>query len=542
MKNIFEITGTDKREELLQAIRDDEPFISQALGGKDIEKFDDEHGFVLLEKEKSYLPTNLALLRTKAAIEVYSLLGRCSLRTAYYTCRQKPEFAKYFEGTKNFNTVWLDTVSRQLEILCDIDRDILTFGTPGGVFFFPYSRQFGSKKAMIALSEDLATMHLKDSEIKHCMNILINEKMANALELINDKTEFLKLSNMACTTRGGRPNKAILKLVNRFATQKNVLLWCDADVWGEDMREVIRRGSKNLRHTTLSQTSSRAFDVGLFPSVAEALDVPVDIDEKRPMSGDEKTGSRKMVEHLKNGGLNILDLQTFYNDKTFEIEGLHATFVNDQNRPIGTQLYLTEYLRIMNLKCKPEPPIDDEKLRNDLANELTIQLEQQLRESLNEQINLDVDINIFNDLIIAFREQKINEIMLQNKNTITQILETVSMEELRNRINNWYVHHMKSEIYNLSDIVNEMIKEIKIDIKNNFENLQNEIDMLIKKVSENIQDELLTTEITASMQLKEFKKVETVINYYDAILKKLGASPKDALKIRNALQKRLNIK
>lgn len=541
MKNIFKITGTDKREELLQALKDDTPFVSQAMGGRDIEAFDDKYGFVLLEKEKNYLPTNLAVLRIKAAIEVYSLLGRSSLRTGYYTCRQKPEFAQYFEGTKNFNTVWLDTVSKQLEILCDIDRDVLTFGTPDGVIFYPHSRKFGSKETMISLSEDIATTHLKDDEIAHCMNILVDEKMSNALELINDKHDFLRMLNMMCATRGGRFNRSILKLINRFDDQKNVLLWTDGDTFGCDIRGVAVRGSKNLRHQTLTQTSKSAFDIGLFPSVAETLNVPVDIDEKRPMSGDEKTGSRKLVEHLKNAGLHPDDLQTFYNDHTYEIEGLHTKFTDKSGKPIGTQIYLTEYLRLMQLDCKPQGPKNDDELRLEVFDALQQIITKEIQAQFKDQIQLFVDTNAINNAIEEFIRQKIDESLLQKNTEMHQIIDNISANDIRDKINNWYVGHPLREIYDITEIAKEIVGNVLIDTDIDFSELQSKIDIAIAEFGLITKAELNDAEVNAQIQIDEFEKVENVIDYYDHVLRRLGAKKEDVLTIRQALQKRLNI-
>ena len=539
MTEIFEITGADRREELLQAVKNDTPFTTQAPGGKDIEAFEKKYGFVLLRRNKTYPPTNKSLLRVNAVLAIYGLLGRSSLRTGYYTCRQKPEYAQYFEDTGNFNGTWLDTVSRHLEIFCDIDRDVLTFGTPDGVIYYPYSRRYGSEETMIALSEDIATEYLKDDEIKHCMNILINEKMANALELIGDKHDFLKMLNMVCATRGGRFNRAILKLIHRFDDQKNVLLWTDGDVYGVDIRAVAFRGSKNLRHATLGQTSQHAFDAGLFPSVAEMLNVPVDIDEKKPMSGDPKTGARKMVEHLKNAGLHSMDLQTFYNDKTYEIEGLHAKFTDNKGKPIGTQIYLVEYLRHMGLNAKPQPPEDDAELKTELYTSLSKLAESDIRRQLQDQIALTINTNPLDETLDDFRELKLAEIIGDQNLKIEEIIDSLSADEIRKKINDWYVRHPVREMYDMMDIANEMIDDIQIDIELDFTELQDRLDNTIIDLARIAQAELNDATVDSSIQLQEFEKVKVVKDYYDMVLKRLGASKKDVLKIREALQKRL---
>lgn len=539
MTEIFEITGADRREELLQAIKNDAPFTTQAPGGKDIEAFEKKYGFVLLRKNRTYPPTNKSLLRVNAVLNIYGLLGRSSLRTGYYTCRQKPEYAQYFEDTGNFNGTWLDTVSRHLEIFCDIDRDMLTFGTPDGVIYYPYSRRYGSTETMIALSEDIATEYLKDDEIKYCMNILINEKMANALELIGDNHDFLKMLNMVCATRGGRFNRAILKLIHRFDDQKNVLLWTDADVFGCDIRAVAFRGSKNLRHATLSQTSRHAFDVGLFPSVAEMLDVPVDIDEKKPMSGDPKTGARKMVEHLKNAGLHPMDLQTFYNDKTFEIEGLHAKFTDKKGKPIGTQIYLVEYLRHMGLNAKPQPPKDDAELKTELYNSLCDLTEDRIHDQVQDQINLTINTKPLDDTLDGFRDLTVADIGGEQCCRIEELLDTLPADEIRKKIADWYVRHPVREMYDMMDIAKEMLTDVQIEVELDFTELQTEIDDAVIEVAAKVQSKLNHVTVDNSVQLQEFEKVEVVKDYYDMVLKRLGASKKDVLKIREALQRRL---
>lgn len=539
MTEIFEITGADRREELLQALKDDEPFTTQATGGKDIETFEKKYGFVLLRKDKTYPPTNKSLLRVNAVLNIYGLLGRSSLRTGYYTCRQKPEYAQYFEDTGNFNGTWLDTVSRHLEIFCDIDRDVLTFGTPDGVIFYPYSRRYGSEETMIALSEDIATEYLKDDDIKYCMNILINEKMANALELIGDNHDFLKMLNMVCATRGGRFNRAILKLIHRFDEQKNVLLWTDADVFGCDIRAVAFRGSKNLRHATLSQTSRHAFDVGLFPSVAEMLNVPVDIDEKKPMSGDPKTGARKMVEHLKNAGLNPMDLQTFYNDKTYEIEGLHAKFTDKKGKPIGTQIYLVEYLRHMGLNAKPQPPEDNDELKTELYNSLCDLTEDRVRAQVQDQINLAINTKPLDEVLDEFRDRTVDEIGSQQCRKINELIDLLPADEIRKKITDWYVRHPVREMYDMMDIAKEMLVDVQIDVTLDLTELQNRIDDTINDIAVIAHAQLNDATVDSSVQLQEFEKIEVVKDYYDMVLRRLGASKDDVLKIREALQRRL---
>ena len=79
MARIFGVRGTDKRSELIASVRSNDLFVSQKPSGKDVEYFNPDVGFILLEKE-GYLNTNKAYVQRAAACAELSLGPKLELR------------------------------------------------------------------------------------------------------------------------------------------------------------------------------------------------------------------------------------------------------------------------------------------------------------------------------------------------------------------------------------------------------------------------------------------------------------------------------
>ena len=83
--------------------------------------------------------------------------------------------------------------------------------------------------------------------------------------------------------------------------------------------------------------------------------------------------------------------------------------------------------------------------------------------------------------------------------------------------------------------------QIKSAQKVDFSELQNKIDAAIAEFGLITKAELNDAEVNTQVQIDEFEKAEKVMDYYDLVLKRLGAKKEDVLAIRQALKRRLNV-
>lgn len=662
-KNVFNLEDeTDRTREFLTRINSGSEFVGQRIGGDSIEIFDPTRGYLLLRDTMVYGPDNTIAKRVKSVIEIYEKLGRCSLRTGYYVCRNSPEYAQNFPNSKNLNAAWMNSVSIHLETICGIDREKYTFGTPDGVAYLPHHKEFSDRKRLVSLSEELVNTILCDDDFKYVQSLMTNEKMSNTLELIHDKDDFLKMINMAIVTRGGRYNRAILKLIHRFAPTVPTLLFSDGDAYGAlrgetiiettsghkemkdveigdtlktwdhreqkfvettvtdiksklideddlitiyferdygdtvflcgtrdhpvfsiedgwvhledleigdeildarmatqngvapgsarvckivkcvvkarncesvrvydiecrpyhhyfteggllthncDLRQAPIRGSKHSRHATPTLTSEFAINAGLFPSVAQELKLPKDVDAKL-VSNNAR--ALKMVEHLERSGEDPRDIKALREDFQAELDGLHANFTSIRGRPIGTQLYIIELMRLLGIKCKPECKNPKTEFKDAVL------------KYIKDNVETELDRQIFATIrkYLSEEKQKLTE----------QILKTIDLsesgeiseQEILDYVDHYYETHMTQPTYNLRGLAKETV-DFKIEAVADLESIREAIRQLKIQIKKRI----------------GFKKPKThkKRDYFDLVIKKIGGKMKDALRIRKALTRRL---
>lgn len=345
---VFHITGTDRRQELLAA---KDKITAQALGGKDIDYFSPETGFVLLQKTRQYSTDAMPLTRVLALCKLMNDNLPMGLRDGYYTIRQTPALTVPFKGVKDIYSAYLHSIN-DMEVIANVERNVFFEGKfPKGIIYYPYNSTYGNTDKFIGFTENIARSVLKDEDITHACNIVAIEKGAATVPLAEGK--FSRLTNSLLVTTGGFYTRGVSQLIQRFMENKNVWLWTDGDVWGVYMREVIRLGSMASRHLDDKIRSPNVINAGLKPSIARELGLPNDTEEKRPL---EKPEARERIELLKMIGFPKEDIKVFEENYTFELEALKTAFRDKSGkRQIGQELYLTKLMELMDKEVKPIP-------------------------------------------------------------------------------------------------------------------------------------------------------------------------------------------
>ena len=239
---IWEVTRTDKRKELIGAVTSGIPFVGQQLTGEDVEYFDPDTGFVLLRKDISHSP-HQAYIKRAAACAKLSLGVSLELREFYYTIRQTPELGQTFASIKpeGIYSAVLDSIN-DLEILADVDRANFTMGNLSkGFIFDAHSWSYNDPEKKVGFTETIAMRVLSEWEIMKTQNIIVVEKNSAATRLV--ELGLSELTNSMIVTVGGNFNRAIWSLIERFRDKKNIICLCDADVYGDTCRGIFKYGT-----------------------------------------------------------------------------------------------------------------------------------------------------------------------------------------------------------------------------------------------------------------------------------------------------------
>lgn len=527
MSEIFRIRNMDKRDEFERAFETGEKFSTQKWGGKDVEYFSPRTGFVLLRKNWG-LKLNTKKTGAVYAVSKMSRGPRMTLRELYYTLRQTPKYHEYF-NPKSFYADVMDAVN-DFEIVCDLDRSTFVQGQPKGIFFYPHSWDYGNADKLIALSEDLVTKTVYEWDVQHAMNVLAIEKMAIAAGLT--KSKFPKLINAIIATTGGQFDRATRKMMDRWQHKKNVMAFCDGDVWGVYMVQTCHIGSKASRH--LDDKMRDVLDSGLYPSVARDCGCPEDIDEKKPMASEP---SRKRVELLEFIEYSDIDLDVFREDNlTYELEALNTKYRDPEGNPIGAQIYITELLRTLELPCKPQPTDDDEELLRRFRREAKDELRREISEEVASESPEEDLAEIIREKISEVREKIVEEIYDMYLNELEEKIEDVTADQIRDKIAEQYQKNPEREVFSIREVAQELKTKAEVEVRWKPEELK---DRITDTVDEYV-GELGTEIYEEDIELQELPEAEELRPFYDVVLEKIGAKPEDAEQVREALEARLS--
>lgn len=515
-----------------------EDFVGQQIGGSDVEIFDPNRGFILC-KQSEVLNPDLPRAQRAFAVAKLSMGPPLELREFYYTLRGKPDLVKSFAGTKNIYAGVLEAI-KMAEIICDINRDVFTVGNiPKGFIHYGHNSAYGNPEKPQGFTENLARTVLQDYDVASAVNIIHMEKMAAATRLVS--SGFSQLTNSIITTTGGNFTRGVYVLTKRFRDEKNMMFFCDGDAFGNDMLRSLEYGTMASRHLTPEQafpsrTYPHIFIAGLFPSVAESLNIPNDVEQKRPMSNPNV---KRRVDFLKRYGLeDDKDMSTWERNKTYELEALSTSFRNTKDEPVGLAVYMLEFMRYNNIPCKPAPTDDDEDLKEEwkdaVGNSVDYALRwhaqhdspaSQLREVVNTAISGVVDTIV---------EELKNEVLPQFEE---EVIEGATPESIRSNLMMQYQGDPRREKYSLADLADET-HEIDVRVNWNAEEL-------IKRVKDTVAQYIQELKTKGELYKHDVNvhPIEDVSgdleDFYDIVLRELGVKTADAEKVRKALTQRL---
>lgn len=530
MVEVFQIRGTDKRKEFITK----ELVETQKIAGKDVEYFSDETGFALLQKEAPIKYDNLVIQRAMSAALLSQKASR-ELREFYYTLRTTPKLVKPFinGNPDNIYPMTLDAINN-LEILCDISRDIFTMGNLSkGFIYYYHSPVFGHKERKVAFTEVIARSIMdpekekdyfghSEWECDNCENIIVVEKNAAANRLV--ELGISEFTNSIIVTVGGNFSRAIWELTNRFKDQKNMIFLADADAYGVDMLRTIQVGTESSRHLPYKfppAKYSKIYLAGFYPSIGESLELPNDVEQKRPL---QNPYVKQRINFLMvHGLLDTKDYDTWARDKTYELESLSAGFENDEGKPIGLGIYLVEYMRMFGIPVKPPIP-SDEELKEEFDKAAIEELTKEVFDELSyPKIYWQMD-DMFRQMKEKLKQSILESLLPEYK----ECLKEVTAKEIKYHIWKQFEEDPKRSSYDLKAIAHKLKTNFEIDIDWKTEEYETYCNQWLESWKG---PEFLTN--------VEFTPIHNETNYdpngYDLIEKRIGAKEEDIEKVRKAL-------
>ena len=542
MSEIFRVTGSDRRKEYIKAIDEDQPFITQKDHGPEVEYFDPETGFVLLREQTEINPKYTQTVRVRSVAEL-SLGARLELREFYYTLRQRSELVAAFGDIKNLYGGILSTINC-LEIFCDVNREVFTVGNlPRGFVHYGHHRDYGNPEKPIGFTENIAKSVLAEWDVNYAMSIIHLEKMAAATRLVS--MGFSKLTNSIITTTGGNFTRAVYALADRFHKKKHMIFFCDGDVFGNDMLRSLEYGTMASRHLTPEQAFPERLNpgihiAGLFPSIAERLGLPNDLEQKRPMSNPHV---QSRMEFLKRHNIvDERDLATWERDQTFELEALSTQYLSTKPDeegkypPVGLGIYLIEYKRLKDIPCKPQPTNDDD----DLVRIFRERVEEKFRENVESAVGMDspeYDLKVLIEEKIKEITDRIgDEIIDEYLDKLMEKATAVTADQIREKLLYQYQDDPYREIFSIAEVVEELTDEF--DVRVEWE--PNELKRKIVDVLEDYVSEREGSIYTEEIEFQDLPEPDEELRpFYDVVEDALGARPEDCEAVREALEWRL---
>jgi len=521
---MFRIKGTDKRREFVSG----DLVETQVLRGRDVERFTPEDGFYLREVVKPLNYSKKSVQRARSAAKL-SLGAPLELREFYYTLGGDPNLVKAFEDCKA-DAVYSEVLRaiQNVEILCDVGRETFVIGNLSkGFIYYYHSERYSDKDRKIAFTEKLARSVMSAEELDSCGNIIVVEKNATANRLVS--LGMSELTNSVVVTAGGNFNRAIWELTKRFKDTKNIIFLADGDVYGVDMLRTIQVGTKSTRHREYKFPPSRNANIylsGLYPSIAENLGVPNDKEQKRP---SQRPATRRRIRFLEEHGLlDPRDRATWLDrDRTYELEALSAAFKNKRGEPVGSAIYLIEYMRLMGIPVKPPLPPDDE-----LEAEFIQAAYEELRHEIEEKLQYP---KVVWDLYWHFERAKknlIEEIFTDLKEEYDRALREVTAKEIKFHIYKQFEEDPERATYDLRAIAHKLKEKFEITPEWKADELTEKVEDALEEYKEEV------VEFVKDVVFRPIHNETTIVEAYDLILRKLGADPEDCRKVREALEKR----
>jgi DNA topoisomerase VI subunit A len=517
---VFRITGTDRREELLKTKG---KVTAQALGGRDIDYFSSETGFVLLRKTRQYSTEAMPLTRVLALCKLMQDNLPMGLRDGYYTIRQTPTLTVPFKGVKDIYSAYLHSIN-DMEIIADVERSVFFEGKfPKGIIYYPFNTTYGNTDKFIGFTENIARSVLKAEDVEHACNIVAIEKGAATVPLAEGK--FSRLTNSLLVTTGGFYTRGISQLIQRFMNDKNVWLWTDGDVWGVYMREVIRLGSMTSRHLDDKIRHANVINAGLKPSIARELGLPNDTEEKRPL---EKPEARERIALLKRIGFPKEDIKVFEDNYTFELEALKTAFRDKSGkRQIGQELYLTKLMELMDKDVKPIPDWTSETLQNRAEDILRTTLYGVLMRKLAFKDELkSVIIDVVEKRVQKIIDAAVNGVLDELKDRLD-----LKREDILHLVYEYYRADMEGREYiDLGDIIRKAYG-IKVTTK------PINVDAIKADLAKTVEEILDSLSIKASAETNNIDIPDTEKgDLYRQIYKELAIKPEDEKKMDKVLR------
>jgi DNA topoisomerase VI subunit A len=521
---VWNISGVDKRQKILDST---DTFLSQSTGGQDVEYFSPETGFVLLKKDKAYNINNTNFQRVKSLCELSLSNPTMGLRESYYTIRQTARLIQPFRSTTNIYQAVLQSIN-DMEIMADVERDVFVEGkNPKGIIFYPFNPTYGNPKKFIGFTENIAKNVLEPEDIEYCKNIIAVEKLSAAVPLADSK--FSRITNSMIVTTGGFYTRGISTIIQRFMQDKSVWLWTDGDVYGVYMREVIGLGSMNSRHLKDKIRNPNVVNAGLFPYVGKELNLPNDIDEKRPMAKPE---ARKRVELLKEIGFPDKDVKTFEANYTYELEALNIAFRDRNNTPVGQALYLTKLMELKNRDLKPMPNWTKESLQKQVLIDMGIQI----RNKALNVITFDTDLK---GVITEAVYEKVNELIdgvSSDRVLAVQKKLNLTPGEIRSLVCDWYIAHMEREVIPEDTISsNAFTVSVKGVPESVIYEKVNKFKAELKSMVKELLDELQLEVVVSPKDIPS--STSTATDMYKQAYRELKVKPADEQKMDSALRK-----
>jgi len=532
----FEIKGSDRRQELINAFSKGWTFKAQKPFGNDVRHFSPETGFVLLRKEAELDLSKKYMERVYACAQL-SLGPRLELREFYYTVRQTPELAQYFSGIKP-DTIYPAVLNalNHMEIICDIDRHEFTMGNLSkGFIYDAHSYSFYDKEKKVGFTETIART-LDPSELETSANIIFVEKNAAATRLV--EMGFSELTNSCIVTAGGNFNRAIWFLTERYKDSKNLIYLCDGDVYGDDMLRTIEFGTQNSRHLPFKFPPSKYPNVhlaGLWPSIAERLGLANDVSEKRPLNNKY---AKKRLEFLQRYNLvDQRDIETWRRNKTYELEALSTAFKSkDTGEPIGLGIYLVEYMRLKNIPIKPPIPPDEElkKKFDEAAHE---ELKREIKEAILSDSSIFWVKMAVEEVLNRFVRKIAEQIYSQHKEKLDKALEKVGPSEIKYHILKQFKEDPARKEFDYHAIAHKLKATFNVETEVNDDEIKR---ILSDAISAYFKPILEEQRWSSNVVFKPIHNEDERPSIYDIILEKLGARKEDAERIREALEWRFS--
>jgi len=408
-----------------------------------------------------------------------------------------------------------------------------------GALFYGHDAygRYSNPDTLVGLSENLVLNTINRWNTDNSLNVIHLEKMSALSRLVG--LDFSQLTNSIITSTGGNFTRAVYALASKYHDDKNMIFFTDGDAYGQDMLRTLEYGSMASRHLTLDQAfpsseNEKVFMAGLFPSVGERLGLPNDVEQKRPMSNPQ---TKKRVEFMKRYDLvDDRDIDTWERDQTFELEALSAQYrslINEE--PVGLAIYLTEFMRINQIPCKPQPTDEDEELIDEFRDAA--------HESLKDQLNNRIDADSPTLDLQGAIETQINKVVEsirdrlydQYTGDLDDILDYVTADQIRDKAKEQYQDTPRRAKFSISEMVSELFDKVEVSVKWDAEDLAAKIAETVEAYVAAFDEE----DISETIELSELVEPEELRDFYDVIEEELGADPGDCEEVRDALAWRL---